>query len=575
MNSQEDERMIEVESHPFIHMVDPNETVPSKFCRTPFRNGYFPRTADPFALNEMAAFIHFRPFAPNTDLPQIDCRRSSLPRCSHCKAYLSPFVAITRDKQAWRCPFCHRLNSVIHFTGTFDMTTKSDRPELHQLVYDIILPKKYYAITSQHRSYIFIVDENSLIDENYEQTYSLIESAKSFVKPTDTISILTYGGSTTIFNLQNSSSISYPEFDLEIAKLPKHCAIEDKFDSILTFLKASKQKHGKIASNLEDALMWACELMQNSGGRAILLTSGGEIQNFQPIVEKMMKTMMSLNIMSIDESPSLERLALQTGGQFSLYSNLAFIQSMFDLPAAWDASSFLRLPADIANVISVMGSCYVNETGVVLHPVIDQTSCVTYSLSVTSKEATEFPFQFAFRFTTDDGERRIRIINGKFGITDFVQPCLDEPSIALFFLRRFSNESNEYFLQQRAKFIAKHIQPGSIIPRMLNAVNEYKMNKSLIVSSSVERFAYSVLPAKLKLNDEVCTAIWAYNRIVISPKPSDELMSRILPLTINLGTTWLPLDWNESEYNSKLLQDINNDAQDWFAQFLNKNYAVI
>ena len=281
---------------------------------------------------------------------------------------------------------------------------------------------------------------------------------------------------------------------------------------------------------------------------------------------------MSLSVLTFNHSPPLQTLSINTGGEYSTYSNPAFLQSIFALPCAWDTQSYLRVPDD-STIISIMGNCFVDQNGIVTQPTVDQKTSLTFTLSLQAGAYKDLIMQFAFRFTDLDGKRILRVINAKFSLTDFVQLCLDEPSIALYYLRRLPNETNQSFFNQRASYIKGFIKQGTIMPRALYLMNQIDEMKSFILSASVERFALAVVSTEVIYKETKYRALWTYNRFILDSAPSDEFATNILALIKFLGTDWLPIDFNNSQENQILLASEETYASDWYLKLITQNMS--
>lgn len=499
-------------------------TFPSDYVRS--ASTFISKSSDPNSFEKIPAFLHFRPLPANiAPAPKIDCSEGDCPRCSTCHAYLSPFVCVNSSQKSWRCPLCGHLNSTLKFTHFIDMTfSKLDRDELHNLVYDIIPPKSLQAIGGMSRVFCFVIEEDLLNTEikYYDTTIAQIRAASECFKDGDLISLITYSGSVSLFDLKNKKATAFTEFEPEF--MNKSIIYQrngkENIENLFECLESVSNKHRNSPCRVYSALKWCAEIMGGYGGRIILMTSGRTTEAYDPSIFSLLRSkMLSLNVFKHSPNKEIESIALQTGGHCSVFGRTSMIRSLFTMKTGWDASTSLRLSSGVS-ISEVIGNCSVNENDCIVHPIIDQSMSITCLLSVNKRTNDDMIFQFAFRFTDDNGMRYIRIVNGRMKVAEFIPPQLDEASIALFILRKRAIDRFEKTFLSRCRMSRKFINPETtILPVLLHEGMEQDINIALM--SSVERFAFSIIPTELIIHGRIFKALWTSSKLVVYPEPDE------------------------------------------------------
>ena len=545
---------------------DPN-IFPVGFVRS--ASHMIPKSPKPTLFNQMPAFLHFRPLPPGIEPPKINCTRGDMPRCAKCNYYLSPFVNVNVNTRSWRCPLCNSLNSVYKFTADCDMVIKTDREELHHLVYDIIPPQYYNATGGNARSFCFIIDEDLLNSEikYLDATIKQIESIKDCLTENDLISLITFSGSVTLYDLTEKKAKAYPEFTPEL--IDKKIIFQRNalhyFDNLMKCLKSRSNTKRNSPCSLYLALKYASIIMGGYGGKVILFSTGRVTDiNDEDMIALFSKKMLSLNIFKHAPIHDIEKIAFKTGGYSTVFGNTELLRSLFTIPTAWDAATNLRVSKG-CSIEFIDGSCFLNENQCLIHPIIDQSSSITFGLSTPTDPSGDFIFQFAFRFTNDKGERYIRIVNGKMLYADFLPKPIDNPSLALFLLRRRCEENNERLFISRAVSSRRFIDgETSYFPLILYQGAE--QDRSLAKTASVERYGMSTLPTEVIVSGRKFIVLWAANKFVIYPEPDDLRKPAFDYATKFLGFIDLPKIYpkNDQEYHT-FISDLY-ESNRWFYQ---------
>jgi len=554
-----------------------------EFSRTPENYGNlegsciptsFVRTASPYMIKNFSnnkkpliePFLHFRPLPPGIKPEMIDCRRGDFPRCSTCQAYLSPFVQVKAEHKTWRCSLCGHLNSTIHFTSLYDMRVDVvDRPELHHLVYDVVPPQKFTSITGNSRIYLFIIEEELLSTKTayFDMILETISSLEPLIKNNDMVGLITYRGSVAIYDISNRTCNSYCEYDPSQLRKGQNFLVSSKihFESFLLCLKSAKNSQMHSYSALNGALNWASEILNGYGGRVILLSTGRASDDYFDHFPNFQKRMISLSYFKIFPNPEIESLCMKTGGYVAPISNIVTMQNLFSLNSGWDSATYLRVNNGI-ECSGVYGNCSTLENGTVIHPVVDETQSITYSLSIMDHQIQIMFFQFAFRFTDNNEKRLIRVVNGKMNVADFLPTPLDDASIALYYLRKRSFVKNESIFLENLAILRQYCSSNSKMPKFIHT--GYTQDIFFIQSASVERFDFSVYPFILSNSGQNYYLLWTTTKLVVFPKPSTDVVNMIRQYSLSLGFGDISLYIIEKEEEFNGIMGTDSEANRWF-----------
>ena len=512
-----------------------NETNDGNFVRS--ASLFMPKTESPENCSQIPAFLNFTPFPANAHPFVVNCRKGDCPRCGTCKAYLSPFVPVDFANQCYRCPLCHRLNSTIRFTPLGDfMKHIPDRPELHNLVYDIIPSESVMYKRGRSRSFLLVVDEEMLNMENFDNTMKLID-ALAF-QENDLIGLITYSGSVTLYDINAKKSYAFPEYTpevckYEIAQVPY--ASESVLENIKTCLRAAQNDRYMPPAVVYEALQWASFVINKNGGKIILLSSG-KISGDEILMKPTLQLqMISVNIFTLIDNETFRSLAQTTGGYYHHIkddmSHLDAITSLIIEETAWDAASSLRFNSEGVKILSIQGPCYVDENNCVIHPNINHNTSITYTLGIDKTLIKgDFIYQFAFRFTDDKGQRLIRVVNGRMPFADVMPSDIDEASLALFALRQKYKTNSDYIYNHLLSIIKQRIQMKQTT--MLPAYFFYgaQKDKSFILSTTPTIFALTFTQSEINVKQNKFGLLSLENVNVIYPKPNDNEIQEIQSL---------------------------------------------
>ncbi|OHS99144.1 hypothetical protein TRFO_34504 [Tritrichomonas foetus] len=570
------------------------DTIPSDFIRIPAYS--MPSTTATDVAQQFSSFIALKILAKNVTVPIINCRRGDLPRCGTCKAYLSPFVVVNREYHSWRCPLCGHLNSTIMFTSIWDMTQKFDRPELQNLVYDILPPTNYCYINGKHRVFLFVVDEWLLSrkSKSYQIMIDQLEAVKKVIKKDDYIGLITYSSSVTLVDLNSSKSQSFMDFEPELFLKNDSFFVtaEIGFENLIKTIKSFGHTKEFQRTLTFTALEWACHVMRKFGGRLLLFSSGrvreddetqairnsdaanvySDINIFKTIRNR------SISISLFKSSPirQIENWAFNTGGIVCPFGQTSSLCGLFSVDSVWDCSMSFRTSTNVKN-LAIYGNCSLLDNGVFVFPIATSEQSYIFELetivpSIGSSDPLQqggvnqdFHFQFALRFTDDNGMRKLRIINGKMPFTDIIRFPIDEAAISLFLMRKRFAESRELIFNSRVELSKNLLTPNTKLPQLIYGGTI--SDSPFLNDVTVERFAMSILKTTVDFgNDRKLSVVWTSSMIILFPQPTAQEMEAIANATHQMGISPMPFfsPKNESEFESMVDDDI--EAKRWYSE---------
>jgi hypothetical protein len=506
-------------------------------------------------------FVAIRPLAPGQSLPVIDCSHGDYPRCGTCHAFLYPFCQVNPVQRSWRCALCTHLNSTIHFTSLFDMRVKiTDRPELHHICYDLLPPPEAKAIRGQARVFMFVVDETLISSEALADA---IASSLRWGKPTDRIGLISFAGSVTIFDLNSGRGRAFGEFDPslfpQVKTAPVFVNAESCAPVLLSALKSLRP--GLNGNALGQALEWAALLMSGFGGRLVLFTGGRCLAPPADLLQRFQDDSISLSVFRTDALPALEKWAELTGGIVCPFRQVHSLCSLFAVESAWDASASFRCSPGV-KVTKVLGKLSLLANDVALFPVITSAESVMYELR-SEANFGNFHFQFAIRFTDDNGVRRVRVINGRLPFVDVIKLPIDDSAMALFLNRKRMCEQQEELFFSRVS-LSKGVFGASSLFHVAAYVGSLQ-DRNFLLGTSVEAFGLSVFCTTVELNGAAFRVVWAPGVTIVYPAVNREQEQAIWAAAHHFGLNMAVIMCPASE--AEFLSMTGNDAQasQWYA----------
>ena len=420
------------------------------------------------------------PYPKNTDL-QVPVINGVIVRCRKCRTYLNPYVEQIEQGARWRCNLCMLVNeyppSFDVDPATQQYVDRSKKAELLYPVYEFIAPVEYMVRAPQPPAFVFVVD----VSHFAVSTGMTAMAAKIILDsldhlPNETglsrIAIIAVDSAIHFFNL----SLSLPEPQSMVVPDLSDIVIPCKTSDLLVSVnecRASVEEVLKRLSNLYSntqvgtvafgsALNAACNLIAPIGGKVVGLLSSlptvgegalklredtklygtpKESSMLQPATNfyKMLATEAAKNQVAVDlflfpsgymDIASLSCIAKYTGGQLFMYPAFNAASREDAVKFASDFSSFLETEFGLEAVLRIRatqgitiptyhGSFFFRSSDLLALPNVAQDH--SYSAQMTLDESLAVPtigIQAAFLHTTCSGERRIRVINGSFPVTE-------------------------------------------------------------------------------------------------------------------------------------------------------------
>ena len=549
---------------PHVFPPENYETIPSDFIRIPSFS--FPSSTATEVSRQFSSFISLKLFSQNTKVPVINCRRGDVPRCGTCQSYLSPFVNVSEEYRSWRCPLCGHLNSTIMFTSLYDMKLSFDRQELHNLVYDILPPKRLCFITGKPRVFLFIVDEWLLsTNGSYERMMKAFDSVEKVIKKDDLIGLIVFSSAVTLVDLTNSASQAFSEFEPEtfINEQNFFVRAEVGFKNLVNCIKSLGHQKQFLQTLTYSALQWAVHLMKGLGGRILMFTSGRCTEEPLDLLNILHKRSISISLFKTAPIRVLENWAMHTGGFTRSFGELSSLAGIFRVQTAWDTALSIRLSSE-TKCTSIYGNGMILDNGVFSFPIATSEQSYFFEIKTDIPSIKNFYFQFAIRFTDNMGTRIIRIVNGMVPFTDIVRFPIDEAAISMFLLRKRYYESNEKLFNSRVELTKNLVTQGTKLPELIYGGT--LCDCPFLNDVTVERFAMSIFTTEADFGHRKLLLVWTPSMIIAYPEPTDEEQDAILRATWKMGIIPNVIFSAKSQKDFESMVNNERESKRWYSE---------
>lgn len=402
-------------------------------------------------------------------------------RCRRCRTYLNPFVELMDAGSKWRCNLCF-LDNEFPANYDYDVATqqyidRNKRAELHYSVYDFIAPTEYMVRPPQPPVYLFLIDA-SFVSVNsglFSTTCRILLDSLDQIPNTNDrtkVGVVTFDSSIHFYRLA-SGDVDEPKMmivsDLDDIFLPSaedllvsisdaKSQIENLLRKLPSLFASTQNSH----SALGPALKAAITLLNPIGGKVVLVQAAlpdigeGKLVNrddvkalgtvkenalLQPANSfyKSLATECSPVHICIDAflfpSPYLDVATIAcvskyTGGRLFYYPAFNSANQEVVQKYAGEMSDFLSQEVGLEAVIRIRasqglslstyhGSFFLRSTDLLSLPNVNLDH--SYSAQIVIDEPIVSPvacFQTAVLHTSCHGERRIRVLNASFPVTD-------------------------------------------------------------------------------------------------------------------------------------------------------------
>lgn len=488
-------------------------------------------------------------------------------RCTRCFAYVNTFFKFTDTGRKCTCNIC----GLGLDTPEVYMRDRASKPELYAGTYDFKAPADYYIRPTQVPLFLFVVDVSApalQLRIIHQVVASIRNILDSLPYPDRTlIGIITFDSSIQIYKIAaNGELIEIVMTDVDDPFIPESvsgCCYNaesdrEKFDSLLyklsewNFPNANKQSLsvGGVLHAVKD------HLLKNRGGRVLFFTSqSGSIgkhiipqkQEFKPMHTEREKAYLPAdNYLQLGQdccaedicvdifacthqtinSASLAALCSQTGGDFYYYpafqaetdGEKLYYQIIRILTRPQGSQVVMRARCSNGLAVDYYIGKYKRKGPVEMEAAcIDSDKSIVIIIKYDEKlnEATDFYVQCAMLYTTVQGEKLIRISNGK-----------------LFSTRSIPNILKAADVDTIANVVAK-ISAQNIFEMPLNTIRENWHNniiKLLVAhrqSLGDNDFSKILVPETLKLLPLYCNSALKQPALTLSIIPIDQRISSL------------------------------------------------
>jgi hypothetical protein len=446
--------------------------------------------------------------------------------------------------------------------------SKVQRSELEHLVYDVIPPRIMDGRRGKARVFVLLVDEALLLvgDPAFQELMEQVNQIPVAARGTDQLVLMTYGECASIANLGSQTARLLPEFNpgLLLPTLSKgdfFSPVSGAFPAVTDFITSLAHKEPTRPSALFAALRWAAALLEGSGGRLLLFTSGKASDEEFNALSLLLSKSISLSVFKRAPISILEMWSQMTGGVVSALSNVAPLISLFDDSAMWAVSAVMRT-SQALTVASVTGPCCTREDGALVAPAMGTGNALVFELAARDSKAANVLFQLAVRYTDNDGELKIRIINGRLPVAARTEPPLDDPAIALFLSRKRVFDRDEARFRALTGSLKRFIKRGSVFPACAFAGTV--RDPTFSIGASVEKLLLMVLPTRVEVGGTEFRVVWAPEFTIIFPRPDEQQESEIRKAGKSLGAGPAVLFFAESEEEFSMMNMGAKEALAWF-----------
>jgi len=401
-------------------------------------------------------------------------------RCKICRAYINPFVTYVDQGTRWKCNICHAVNDLPAFYNWDSKTRQAvDRntiPELNSSVVEFVATREYTRGPPQPVVIMFVIDvsfqsiQSGMVATAARTILSSLDNIPNFDNRTK-IGFVTYDSTLHFYNL--NANLTEPQMlvvsDLDDVFIPAPDDLLVNLSESRTIIEAFLNKLGnmhKTTQNVSSALPAAL-----TAANKILAPIGGKIAVFQSNIPNCGK-----NSLKKREDPSLyntpkESTLLQPADHwykdFALdcskkqicvdtfifsgqYTDVATISTLprftggsvyfypgFDASRAEDATKFsselnrflskkigleavLRIRSSRGLTIKgTYGNFFLMATDLIQLPNVNPDNCYALEVNIDKELTNEkyVCFQAAVLHTSNNGERRIRVVTNVLPVT--------------------------------------------------------------------------------------------------------------------------------------------------------------
>ena len=430
------------------------------------------------------------PLALST-LPIASYSTHSVVRCQGCQGYISPFSVFKQDGRVWLCALCSAVNSVPdYFYSPLEASGMREdaktRTELSHMEYDILAPEEYMQRPPMPPTYCLVLDVSQtarvcgMTEAVCDVMDTIVGNQALPGLPRTQIAVILYGHEVHLVGFQGENG---PIRLYSISKAADELFLPAPVDELLVSVEGNEESIKKCTDvirkmNTESCLESSALHLALSYAQLILATSGGKLLVFlgesNPQDSHQYSTEIMVNsqtkyyqqkafelancCVAVDLFIAASRycclyalgdLAKYTSGKVYFYPELKCGQSgklrselwtELTQETVWEAKFRLRVSRDWK-----VGLCYGHfipyDATMQALPALDATQTLSFDLSlgVTLASSAFIHVQAAMLYTTSDGDRRIRVLNGRFNLSHSLKEIYlstDSETIAALWAKR-------------------------------------------------------------------------------------------------------------------------------------------
>ena len=416
------------------------------------------------------------------NVPVINYSKTTVPRCSKCASYLSPYTKIQPDGNSYACPMCGRINQIPATDGV--STVLSQRQELTNQVYDIIAPRPYIAMPYITGSVCFIVDMSiPAIQSGFTlQFLSSIKSTLASLPDNFRISIMTTSDKITIFDFRAMCEFIVADLTDMSLQFPFVSLLGDVREQIDTAISQLLEATPTAAGNCFGSALEATErLMSPLGGSIICgiygpvifgphaipkremnqttteadlirLPKGNECKFYRDISFRLNRASCSINLFAgsdgyADIAVSGIACGLSGGvckfyGKFDAEAAVKMHNDIFDtLTQEYNYNCSLRLRcSDGIKLVRPQGTFAIQNKDLLSFPILNPHHAVGFELNIEQPlTVSKAIFQLAMLWTTKDMVRMIRVFTFALPVSgdiNLIRNSIDEGAVFCMLCKR-------------------------------------------------------------------------------------------------------------------------------------------
>ena len=419
-----------------------------------------------------------------TDVPVLNYSTSSVPRCSKCAAYLSPYTTALADGRTYICPMCQTKN-VLPSTDITNQIPLQQRPELTNLVYDIMAPRPYIAMPYITASFCFIVDTSApALQSGFTQQFLTSIKASIANLPENTrITIMTMSHIVTVFDFRNMTEFiigDLTDMDLQFPYVPMLSECREQINLAIDLLINKQPEYD--TNCFGSALEAAEKLMFSIGGVVVAgvygrpqygprlvppreitpqtqetdlihLPKGDSCKFYRDISFRLNRAACSVNLFccSADNKADIAVIGVPCGltggvckyyGQFDEVAAVKLHNDLYDvITQEYNYNCTLRLRcSEGIKLIRPQGTFSIQNKDLISYPILSPHNATCFELSIeTPLNYKNAYFQLAMLWTTKEMVRMIRIFTFSLPVSsdvNMIRSYIDEGAILCYLTKR-------------------------------------------------------------------------------------------------------------------------------------------